>query len=362
MTKKLRRAVLIGAGAIARAHMNAIAENQEHIELVAVMDVDPGRAEMFADAHKIPAHYSNSQTLLAKEQPDIAIIATPPGIHCELSVQCMEAGAWVLCEKPLCVSLVEMDRIEDAEQQTGRYCSSVFQWRFGAGGQHLKKIVDQELLGRPLVCNSLVTWYRTPEYYAVPWRGKWETESGGCTMIHGIHAIDFMLWLLGEWHEVRAMIGTLDRDIDVEDVSMASVRFSSGAMANLTNSVLSPREESYQRYDFQKGTVEVTHLYGYTNADWRFSAPAGATWAGDVAALAAIPGDQPSTHGSQLRAFLAAMDAGVRPPASGADVRRTIEFLASLYKSAFSGSAVERGSITPDDPFYYAMNGGRRLR
>ena len=53
---------------------------------------------------------------------------------------------------------------------------------------------------------------------------------------------------------------------------MASVRFASGAMANITVSALSPREESYLRFDFQKGTVELTHLYSYKNDNWRFSA------------------------------------------------------------------------------------------
>ena len=150
----------------------------------------------------------------------------------------------MLCEKPLCASLAEMDRIEAAELATGNYCSSVFQWRFGSGGQHLKRLIDTGDLGKPMVANILTTWYRTPEYYAVPWRGKWETELGGCSMGHGIHAMDFLLYQFGEWQEVRAMIGTLDRDIEVEDVSMAMVRFANGAMANITNSVLSPREES----------------------------------------------------------------------------------------------------------------------
>lgn len=89
----------------------------------------------------------------------------------------------------------------------------------------MQQLIETEARGRPRVGNCLTVWYRPESYYAVPWRGKWETESGGVTMIHGIHAIDFFLWLYGEWSEVRAMIGTLVHDIDVEDVSMAMVRF-----------------------------------------------------------------------------------------------------------------------------------------
>ncbi len=261
----------------------------------------------------------------------------------------------MLCEKPLCASLAEMDRIEAAEAATGNYCSSVFQWRFGSGGRHLRRLIDAGDLGRPLVGNVLTTWYRTPEYYAVPWRGKWETELGGCSMGHGIHAMDFLLYQFGEWQEVSAMIGTLDRDIEVEDVSMAIVRFANGAMANITNSVLSPREETYLRFDFQNATVEVTHLYHYDNDAWRFTAQA--DHEDGLAGWQAIPADTPSSHASQLTALLDSMERGERPLVSGPAARGTIEFLAGLYKSAMTGQPVTRGSIVPGDPFYERMCG-----
>lgn len=354
------KAALIGTGGIARAHVTAVEANAGRVTLAAAADVDAGRAEAFCAANGIQKAYTDAETMLAKVRPDLVMIATPPGTHARLSVMSMEAGAWVLCEKPLCASLAEMDQIEEAERRTAKYTSSVFQWRFGSGGQHLKRLIERGTLGRPLVCNSLITWYRTPEYYAVPWRGKWETELGGCSMGHGIHAMDFVLWLLGEWREVRAMIGTLDRAIEVEDVSMASVRFESGAMANMTNSVLSPREVSYLRFDFQRATVELTHLYSYANADWRYSTYPGSPYAAGLLEWEEIGADTPSSHSAQLGAFLTSMERDERPPVSGPDVRGTIEFLASLYKSAMTGEAVARGSIQPGDPFYAAMGGKRK--
>src|SRR5205823_3514473 len=155
--------------------------------------------------------------------PEIVHICTPPGTHTPLVLQCLNAGAWVFCEKPLCASLAELDRIEQAEQRTGRYVASVFQNRYGAGATHLKGLIERGELGRPLVAICHTTWYRPPSYYDVPWRGKWETELGGTTMGHGIHEIDLTLTLLGRWREVRATMGTLDRQIEVEDVSMAIV-------------------------------------------------------------------------------------------------------------------------------------------
>jgi predicted dehydrogenase len=357
MTHETIRAAIIGTGGIAGAHVTALREAGERVELVAAVDIDAGRLSAFSAEKGIPSTYTDAAEMLDVEKPDMVFIATPPNTHCELSVRSMEAGAWVLCEKPLCASLAEMDQIEEAEKRSGNYCSSVFQWRFGSGGRHLKHLIDTEEMGRILVCNSLTTWYRGSAYYAVPWRGKWQTELGGTSMVHGIHAMDFVLWLLGEWQEVRAMMGTLDRDIENEDVSMASVRFANGAMANMTNSALSPREVSYLRFDFQRATVELTHLYRYSNDDWRYTALESAPIAEEFAKWRMIPETIPSSHGTQLAAFLDAMALNERPAVSGADVRGTIEFMASLYKSAMTGQAVQRNSITPDDPFYHRMCG-----
>jgi predicted dehydrogenase len=357
MTGSPKRAVVIGTGGIAASHVQALRDAGSRVELTAAMDVDGDRAAAFCEKFGIPRHYADVDAMMAAEQPQVVTIATPPAVHAELAVRSMEAGAWVLCEKPLCASLAEMDQIEAGERRTGNYTSSIFQWRFGSGGQHLKRLIDAGELGRPLVCNSLITWYRTPAYYAVPWRGKWATELGGTSMGHGIHAMDFVLWLFGEWQEVRAMIGTLDREIEVEDVSMVSVRFANGAMANMTNSAVSPRESSYVRFDFQRATVELTHLYSYRNGDWRFSVPPGADHGADLARWQTIPTDHPSSHSAQLCAFLDAMDAGERPPVSGPGVRGTLEFMAALYKSAMEGKPVARGSIGADDPFYQRMCG-----
>ena len=70
-----------------------------------------------------------------------------------------------------------------------------------------------------------------------------------------------------------------------------------------------------------------------------------------------IERDAAGSHGEQLADLLDSMDRGERPLVSGAEARRILEFNASMYKAAFTGQPVVRGSITPDDPFYHAMNG-----
>jgi predicted dehydrogenase len=346
-----RRVALIGAGVIAGAHVTAVRAQADRAALVAVAEVDAERLRAFAEEHGIPGRYADPREMLARERPDLVCIATPPALHAELSILALEQGAWVLCEKPLCGSLAELDAIAEAERRTGRRCASVFQWRFGSAGQHLKGMVERGELGRALVGTCLTTWYRDTAYYEKPWRGRWDNELGGVSVGHGIHAMDLFLWLFDEWREVAAMARTLDRPIEVDDASVAVVRFAGGGLGSIVNSVLSPRQETYVRLDFQHATVEVRSLYRYTNVHWTFTpAPrADVVWQ--------VPTDEEGSHGAQLRTFLDAMDLDAAPPAGTADVRPTFEFLSSLYRSSVEGRVVRRGEIQPGDPSYEHLAG-----
>jgi len=354
-----KKSVLIGTGGIADSHVKAARSQEDRLDLVAAMDLDLEKGRKFCEEFGIERFYGDFEQLMAKEKPDLVQIAVPPQFHCEMTVQSLEAGAWVFCEKPLCASLAELDQIESAEKRTGRFCASVFQMRFAPSHRHVKAVIESGRLGRPLVgvCHTL--WYRDSDYYDVPWRGTWASELGGPTMGHGIHAMDQFFDLMGEWVSVNALAGTLDRDIEVEDTSLALVRFRHGAMGSIINSVLCPREESYLRLDLQRATVELNHLYGFTRKEWRITPAPGQAESEGVMALNQWPEDAPVSHGLQIGALLDDMDAGRRPQTSGPGARETIAFIAALYKSVFTGEPVTRDSIGPGDPFYHRMNGGR---
>jgi predicted dehydrogenase len=357
---KTYRAVLAGTGSIADAHVRAVEATQGRVTLVGAADIDAGRVADFGARHHLSDTFTDYATMLRAVKPDLVLVATPPAEHAAMSIAAMEAGAWVLCEKPFCGSLAELDAIEAAERRTGRYTACVFQMRFASSTAHLRDLADAGQLGRPLVavCNTL--WYRDAAYYAAPWRSTWANALGGSTMCLGIHAMDHLLHLLGDWREVRAVATTLDRAIEVEDISMAIVTFANGAHASLVNSALSPRQETYIRLDYQKATVELTHLYSYDRNNWKFTLAPGTHDEGLLQAWQSFPSDVGSTHGAQLNALVANMDAGTRPLTSGPEARRTLELLTAIYKSGFTGEIVRAGSIQPGDRFYSAVHGGGR--
>jgi len=350
------RAAIIGTGAIARAHADAIRALAPRIELIAVADVDLDRAHAFAAEYGVSSAYADAAELLRTEELDLVHICTPPGSHTPLALLAQRAGVMPLVEKPTALSLRELDDMIEAEHETGVPVLTVFQHRFGPAARHLAGLVASGRLGRPLVATCETLWYRDDEYFAVPWRGRWEVEGGGPTMGHGIHQFDLLLAILGPWSTVSAFAGRQSRPTDTEDVSIALTRFENGALATVVNSVVSPRETSRLRFDFEHATVELEHLYGYTSGDWTFTPAPGheelsALWQAD-------PASEASSHRDQLRAILDAFDASTVPEVALADARRTMEFAAAIYASAFRGAPVSAGEIGGEDPFLQSMDGG----
>ncbi|QQN80041.1 Gfo/Idh/MocA family protein [Streptomyces sp. XC 2026] len=362
---RIRTAVVGTGGIVTGAHLPAIAAHLDELELVAAVDIDQARLDAFhATATAIDGigpvtGHTDLATMLATERPELVLLGTPPSLHHQQALAALAAGAWVWAEKPLCLTLAEFDDIAAAEGDDtghGPYAAVVAQHRYGSGTTHARRLLTTGELGAPRVAHCQTTWYRDTDYYAVDWRGRWATEGGGPTMGHGIHQTDLLLHLLGDWTEIRALAGRLVHDIESEDVSTALVRFADGTIATVVNSVLSPDQVSRIRIDCDDATVELTHLYGHSNDDWRYTPRPGID-EDRVTQWRTNPDNTPSSHAAQLAGIIDAFRAGTRPPGSGDDARRTIELNAALYKAAFTGRPVHAGEITADDPYYTAMHG-----
>jgi predicted dehydrogenase len=351
------RVAVVGAGKIAEdRHLPALRAMGKRVEVVALADLDEARARDLARRWDVPRTYGDLGTLLAAESPDLVTLCTPPSAHRAGVTACLDAGAWVWCEKPPMMSLAELDAVAAHEREGGPYAAYVFQHRFGSGATRLREQVRTGELGRPLVAVCHTLWYRGHDYFEVPWRGRWETEGGGPTMSHGIHQMDLLLSVLGEWREVSAVTGTLDRAVETEDVAMAVVTFESGAMASVVNSVLSPRETSYLRFDFPDATVELAHLYGYGDDDWTWTPAPHVTDRARVDGWRPTEG-LPSGHAAQLRSLLDSFARRERPLVSGVQGRETMELVTGLYRSAAEGRSVARAELVPGSPYYDRLGG-----
>lgn len=359
------RIAVVGAGGIgAAAHLPAVVSLADEAELVAIVDLDEQRRTDAGRQFGCDALYADMALMQAEQRPDIVIVATPPHLHEPLSIQAMRAGAWVYCEKPLTGSLASADRIVAAEAETGQWTVSVSQFRYAGGSQQAHAALRDRRWGRPLIGVAHTTWYRGPEYWDIPWRGKFATEFAGATTTQAYHAVDLLLWLMGgDWRSVTGVADTLARPIEVEDASAAVVRFDSGAIATLLSTVLSSRQETRLQVIAEHATVDLDTLYLPQRDEWSVR-----TVDGDGATVVAEDWPEPepplevNAHRSQLRSILDARRSGRAPEVTAAEARATLEFLTALYKSSAVGMPVGRGDIGPGDPFYEALDAAGPMR
>ncbi|GAB3229505.1 Gfo/Idh/MocA family oxidoreductase [Glycomyces halotolerans] len=351
------RLAIVGTGGIGNLHAeNLRAHLDGRIEIVAAVDPAADRLEAFQARFGIERGYATLEDLLASEKLDLVDLCTPPGAHAAGAVAALEAGVGVVCEKPPALSLAEHDRIAAAAAVSAGDFAVISQHRFGSAAERVRNMMASGVLGSLAVGKCDTLWYRPEEYFAVDWRGRWETEGGGPTMGHGIHQIDTLLSIVGPWSEVVATAHRHRRITNTEDVSHAIVTLESGASVAITNSLLSPRETSQLRLDFDCATVELDHLYGYGDDNWTITPldahaeEVGRAWAGE-------PRGRGSGHGAQFAAIADALDKGIAPPVAVDDARRTLELVTAIYASAFTGRPVRAGEIDPTSPYYQRMDG-----
>ncbi|MGN7950270.1 Gfo/Idh/MocA family protein [Microbacterium sp. 22215] len=338
---KTLRAALVGTGAVANSHARAVAA-YPRAELVAVADLSLEKAQEFAGRYDIAAAYGDLEEMLAAEHPDVVLICTPPAPHRAQSLAAFAAGAHVIVEKPPAPSLDELDEMRTGAVASGRQLAVVFQQRTGTAAAHVRGLLQSGALGRPLVAVCQTLWFRGAGYFAVPWRGKWETEGGGTTLGHGIHQIDLLAHLLGDWSSVQGRLWRLDRETETEDVSTATIVFEQGVVAQVITSAVSPRETSSIRIDTQKATITVDHVYGHGHENWRITPAPG--FEAEAEGWTFPDAEERSDHEPLLRdVFDALLDGGPLPSTADAP-SRSLEIVAGIYASAAADGAV----ITPE--------------
>ena len=190
------RYAIIGVGNIAPIHAAAI-HAQEGAEIVAVATRTEERGRAVAAQHG-GAWYADYRALLDEARPDVVAICAPHDLHLSMTLHAAQAGADVLCEKPMARNTAECDEMIAACDAAGVKLGVAFQGRFEPLSLSMKTGLDAGKLGRLLWTSANTLWHRTDAYYrSGPWRGTWAHEGGGVLINQAIHAIDLMIWLAG---------------------------------------------------------------------------------------------------------------------------------------------------------------------
>jgi len=265
------RFAILGYGRVAPTHFDAIRALGENATLAAVCDADPAalaRGVAETGSEGVP----DLQGLLRRGDIDIICICTPSGLHAEHGIAAARAGKHVVVEKPSDVSLEAARRLVETCAEAGVHLFPIFQNRLNTTIQLLKAAVDKGRFGKIHAINSTVIWKRTQDYYdSAAWRGT-RAMDGGAFMNQGIHFVDAMRHIGGEIVEVSAMLGTLSRQMECEDIGSALFRFQSGALGNIFVTMLGDKDrEGSLTVLGEHGCVKIGGVALNTIETWDFA-------------------------------------------------------------------------------------------
>ena len=347
------KVALIGCGRISPMHINAFTKNSDSMVLQAacdpVIDCAQAQAAEYAKQNSgiTPRCCEDYKKMLAELRPDIVTIATESGKHPQIAIDCLNAGAHVICEKPMALSTKDADAMIAAARDTGKKLAVCFQNRFNPPVMRLRKAIDEGRFGRLLNGMIQIRWNRGPAYYAeAPWRGTW-AQDGGTLMNQCIHGIDLLQWLMGEDAvRVQAQTRNFIRPIEAEDFGAAIVEFKSGAIGIIEgSSCVFPKnlDETLSVFG-EKGTAVIGGLAVNKLATWRL---ADSDAIGDMEDTVLNPSekDPPSVYGfghaALFKDFTIALEQNRQPLVSGEKGRKALEIILAIYKSQKTGKAVD---------------------
>ena len=339
---------IVGTGIIAAMHADAIA-TLPGARLVAVTDVDADAAAVFAASRGGTAE-RDLDALLARGDVDVVCVCVPSGLHAEVGMQAVKAGKHLAVEKPVDVTMEAADRLIGAARMAGVALTVISQHRFDPGLIEAKRLIDEGALGRLVLGEARTKWYRGQSYYdSAGWRGTWAMD-GGSLLNQGVHYVDLLRWLMGPVAEVTAVCTTQAHQIEVEDTSLAIVRFTSGAVGTIVSSTaVFPGFPQRLEITGTGGTViiEDGRLVSRVFGDGAQAADGGPqptdggpqpeTGPGAAADPAAL---DVSGHAAQLADLLAAIDEGRPPAVDGEAGRAALEIVCAVYESSRSGRTV----------------------
>ena len=333
---------IVGSGTVADYHIGAVLDT-EGAELVAVYSRSEGRARQTGEQHGV-AWYTDHREMLESPNIDVVCICTPSGVRIPMVTDAAAAGKHLVIEKPLDVTLENVDRIIQAAQDAGVKLMGIFQLRYGEAINRVREAVRGGKLGRMVLGDAYIKWFRPQAYYdSADWRGNWALEGGGALMTQGSHNVDLLQWVMGPVKRVYARMGTLVHDIEVEDTLVAALEYESGALGVIEATTSShPGLPAKLEFSGSEGTIVM-------EADqitlWDIQGEASEAADARLTDLAKAASDSKTFgtegHKAQLAEMVRILNEGGEPAIDGPESRRAIELILAIYKSARTGKPVD---------------------
>jgi predicted dehydrogenase len=235
------RVAVIGTGFGARVQLPGFLGHAD-TNVVALCGRSEEKTRSIAANYGVRAVYTDYEQMLVDVEPDLVSIVTPPNLHAPMTLAAMQAGAHVMCEKPLAMDADEAEQMLEEAILTGRTHVVDHEFRYLPARYYQRVLVDQGFVGEPVLLEAtfMSTMRWDPQR---AWNWWFDAESGGGLLgAIGSHFIDAMRWLSGR--EVRAVTATLhitpqystrplpddsgDRKVSADDGAVLSLEFEGG--------------------------------------------------------------------------------------------------------------------------------------
>lgn len=343
---------LIGYGKVANLHAEALSAAGKG-RLVSVCGRNAGRRDAFAARWKIASRETVSD-MVKNDRIDAVIVTTPHPQHRDGALEALAAGAHVLVEKPMALTVAQCDEMIAASKRYGKYLSVVCQRRWFPACVRIKRAIDEGKLGKPVLAQLTILGWRDEAYYASdPWRGKWATEGGGILINQAPHQIDLLQWYMGPFGEIQGFWDNFNHPyIEVEDSVVAIARFRNGGMG----SVLVSNSQ-------KPGIYAKVHIHGSTAWSAGVQTDGGAMFIAGMNSITdpalndlwTIEGEKellekfrsedeaffktinPTVYffTCQLDDFCGAIQEGRLPAVTGEEGRETVKFIETILKTGY---------------------------
>ncbi len=338
------RHAIVGCGTIGPLHAQSIA-GIAGSKLVVACDLVEERARKLAAGADGCEVLTSFQAVLDRQDIDLVHVCTPSGLHADQAIAVLRSGKHVVTEKPMDVTPAACDKLIAVAEQSDRKATCIFQNRFLNQTRLVKQAVEDGLLGKLVMGDAYIKWYRSQEYYdSGDWRATWDLDGGGCLMNQGVHYVDLLQWLMGPVASVYAVCDTLAHDIKVEDVAAAVLRFRNGAVGVIEGTTAAAPGLDW-RIELHGDQGSVTLKNGEID-HWRFLDPAldnhpPTTDTEKLIAAGADPRALPSQcHQTQIQLMCDAIRHDTPVPVAVHEARNAVEIICAIYESSRRGEQI----------------------
>ena len=336
------RAAVVGLGWPGMQHLKGYIADPRS-EVLAVCDLDETHAEKVAAEYKIQNIHTNHLEMLENKDIDAVSVCLPNFLHAPISIDALNAGKHVLCEKPPARSAQEAKAMADTAAKNGKTLMYALVQRFGGSAQCLKQFVTAGELGDVYFGKAAYVRRRGIPIGKEGWFVDRERSGGGALIDIGVHALDCIWWLMNSPRPIEVMgavyshFGHLvpdDVKYDVDDGTFAQIRFENGATIILeTTWALNLPGDNYIKIAGTKAGATLNPFTLYTAEDGKELDK---------------PLNAPRINGfdEEVKHFVGCIVDGEVPISSAEQGIMLMQMLDGIYESAAKGQSVSIADLS----------------